>query len=768
MKITTVGCGYVGLCTGTIFAEQGHKVFCIDIDQEKIKKLKKAIIPIYEPGLEKLVKKNIKAKRLFFDTDLKKAVKDSEIIFIAVGTPSLPDGRADLSYVKKAAEEIGKSLNGYKIIINKSTVPIGTGDLVSQIIKKYYKGDFEVVSNPEFLREGTAVFDCQNPDRIVIGCESKKAKEILEKLYKPFQCPIVFTNLKTAEMIKYASNSFLASSISFINSIARICEKVGADVNKVAEGMKLDKRIGKRAFLGAGIGYGGSCFSKDVKALIQIAKDNFTDFQILEKVEEINKAQKKSLISKLNSILPRLLNKKIAIWGLSFKPDTDDLREAPSINIVSELLKQGVKISAYDPVAGFKFKKIFPQISLKKEPYETLKGAEALLILTEWDEFKKIDKNKLKKLLKKPNILDGRNIYNKEEMEKLGLNYISIGREMLEPKVSIVIKDLKILSKLKGLDYRNYEVLVLGEKQRISNEKVKFIHGGNDEALSESNGEILTFLEKETIPERDWLKKATRHFKDPNVGAVGGPAISFKNSNLWERVSACVFESFLGSGGAQLRYLPKGEIKEVEELPSVNLLFKKECFQKVGGFDENLLSGFDTKFCQDLRLKLKKKVIYDPEIKVFNKRGSSLEEHLKKVATYAFHRGFFAKKYKAENIPFKFSYALPSLFFLFLLSTIGLWISRLFQNLTSHPVTLYINGGKILGASVSSFFTPSLLSIFSVILGIYIMSLLFWGLWTSFSEKNIKVGFLSSFAIFLTHFTYGFKFLHGLLSSKLR
>ena len=359
-KIAVIGVGYVGLVTSTCFAELGNQVVGVDIDQKKIANLQKNIIPIFEEGLTELVKQNQQASKLSFTTDVKKAVKSSDIIFIAVGTPSLPDGSVDLSYVKSASESIGKTINSYKVIINKSTVPVGTGNVVKNIIKQFYKGDFDVVSNPEFLREGSAVYDFMNPDRIVIGSDSKKASDIVNKLYSSQDSPIVNTDVKTAEMIKYASNAFLATQISFINSVANICEKIGADVNDVAKGMKLDPRIGQKAFLSAGVGYGGSCFPKDVKGLIQIAHENRVRFDILDAVEDTNLAQKQSLLPKIQTLIGKdLNNQKITVWGLAFKPKTDDVREAPSQVIIKQLIDRGAKVTAVDPIAIDNFKQIF-------------------------------------------------------------------------------------------------------------------------------------------------------------------------------------------------------------------------------------------------------------------------------------------------------------------------------------------------------------------------------------------------------------------------
>jgi len=429
MKVAVIGTGYVGLVQGLCLADLGNEVICIDIDKTKIDNLKKGISPIYEPGIEELLKKNIDAKRIKFETSLARNLKDAELVFIAVGTPPDEDGRADLKYVLTAAEEIGKNISGYKIIINKSTVPIGTGQLVKSTIKKYYEGKFDVVSNPEFLREGSAIEDFMHPDRIVLGTDNgKEAAEKVAKLYEVLGSSILITNLETAEMIKYASNSYLATQISYINSIANICEKLGADVTQVAKGMKLDKRIGAKAFLSAGLGYGGSCFPKDVQAMVQIAKDQEEDFKILEEVEAVNKIQRQKFVQKVVEKIGDVKGKKIAIWGIAFKPKTDDIREAPSITIIESLTDLGASISAYDPVAEENIKKVFPEIKFGEDPISVCKGADCLLIITEWDEFKQLDLQKVKTALKKPIIFDGRNIYNSEEMKRLGLNYYSIGR----------------------------------------------------------------------------------------------------------------------------------------------------------------------------------------------------------------------------------------------------------------------------------------------------------------------------------------------------
>lgn len=429
-KITVIGVGYVGLVTSTCFAELGNKVIGIDIDQQKITNLNKGIIPIYEEGLTELVQKNHKSGNLSFTTDIDKAIKASEIIFIAVGTPPLADGSVNLEYVKMAAESIGKTMNDYKVIINKSTVPIGTGDIVKRIIAQNYKGEFDVVSNPEFLREGTAVYDFMHPDRIIIGNGSPKAQKIVNELYSSQNSTIINTDIKTAELIKYASNAFLATEISFINSIANICEKIGADVTQVSQGMKLDNRISPKAFLSAGVGYGGSCFPKDVKGLIQIAHEHGVRFSILDAVEDTNLAQKQSLLPKIQTLLGEDLSQKnITIWGLAFKPNTDDMREAPSLVVIKQLLDRDVNITVVDPIAINQAKIILNDtVKYEKDLFKSVSNADCLIIITEWPEFKNVDLKQIKKLMKKANIVDGRNIFDKKEMKKLGFEYLSVGR----------------------------------------------------------------------------------------------------------------------------------------------------------------------------------------------------------------------------------------------------------------------------------------------------------------------------------------------------
>ncbi|MBU0979485.1 MAG: UDP-glucose/GDP-mannose dehydrogenase family protein [Nanoarchaeota archaeon] len=434
MIIAVIGTGYVGLTVGTCLANLGNNVICVDIDEKKIEGLKKGIIPIYEPGLSEMVKLNVKEGRLTYTTDTTEAVKRSEIIFIAVGTPSGKDGSVDMSYVKQAAKDIAKGMDSYKVIVDKSTVPVGTADSVKTIIKQNLEKeiDFDMVSNPEFLREGTAIRDFMVPDRIVIGADNGKAKDMMLKLYHDIERtghPILCTDIKSAEIIKYASNAFLATKISFINEIACLCEKMGGDIKTVAKGMGLDSRIGPR-FLQAGVGYGGSCFPKDIKALSKTMKSAGCDARIIDVVEEVNEEQKKSLLPKIKRLLPELEGTRIAVWGLAFKPKTDDMREAPSIVVIDQLKEAGAEVIAFDPVAKDVAKRILKGIEYTDTPLEAATDADALIIVTEWDEFRQLDKVKLKQLMKRPNVIDGRNIYEAEEMAALGFNYISVGREI--------------------------------------------------------------------------------------------------------------------------------------------------------------------------------------------------------------------------------------------------------------------------------------------------------------------------------------------------
>jgi len=432
MKITVVGSGYVGLVVGTCLSELGNDVICLDVDAEKIDKLNNGILPIYEPGLDELFKRNKREGRLIFTTNKEKAIRDSQVIFIAVGTPMGENHEADLRFVKAVAKDIGTYMEDYKVIVDKSTVPVGTAEMVKKTIKDAQKKDIEVdvVSNPEFLREGSAIKDFQNPDRVVIGSDSEKAKQIMDKIYRAVARtgrPVLHTDIKSAELIKYASNAMLATRISFMNELSHLAEKAGADIKMVAKGMGLDTRIGSR-FLQAGVGYGGSCFPKDVQALVQTMKQHGCNASILTAVEEVNQKQKLSLIPKIQKLVSDLKGKTIAVWGLAFKPKTDDMREAPAIMIINELQKLGAKIKVFDPVAEENAKKLLKDVEYAPNPYSALEGADALIICTEWDEFRDLDKEKIKSLLKQPNIIDGRNIYDPKEMKELGFNYICVGR----------------------------------------------------------------------------------------------------------------------------------------------------------------------------------------------------------------------------------------------------------------------------------------------------------------------------------------------------
>jgi len=438
MKITVVGTGYVGLVTGTCLAETGNHVCCVDIDERKVNKLRNGQITIYEPGLEKLFERNLKEERLSFTTSLKEGIQDSEIIFLALPTPPGEDGSADLQYVLGVAEEIGKLLTDYKIIIDKSTVPVGTAEKVHAAIAKNYRGEFDVVSNPEFLREGVAVDDFMKPDRIVIGTTSERAKGLLTELYAPYVRqgnPIIFMDERSAELTKYAANAFLATKISFMNEIAQLCEKLGADVDMVRRGIGSDERIGKR-FLFPGIGYGGSCFPKDVKALIHSSKEVNYEFKILNAVTDVNEIQKSHLVTKIKRYFGDLKGKHFALWGLAFKPNTDDIREAPALDIIAALLENGATVSAFDPEAMNNVKNLLgDKIAFCETPYDCLHNADALIIATEWNEFRTPDFDKIISLLKEPVIFDGRNVFDVSSMEKKGFHYESIGRPLVnQPK----------------------------------------------------------------------------------------------------------------------------------------------------------------------------------------------------------------------------------------------------------------------------------------------------------------------------------------------
>lgn len=431
MEICVIGTGYVGLVVGTCLAEMGNDVICVDNNEEKLAQLKRGIIPIYEPGLEELIKVNVSEKRLSFTSDIKNAVAKSLVCFIAVGTPQGEDGSADLKYVKQVAKSIGESIEKYTVIVDKSTVPVGTAEEVTAIIKSTTNIEFDVVSNPEFLKQGAAVDDFLKPDRVVIGSNSQKATEIMQELYAPFLRtgnPVIIMDVKSAEMTKYAANSFLATKISFMNEIANLCEKVGANAEMVRIGMATDTRIGNK-FLFPGLGYGGSCFPKDVKALIKTGADNNFDMSIIKAANEVNKKQRELFIKKIANKLGNLSGKTIAVWGLAFKPKTNDMREAPSITIIDELLKQGAKIKAYDPKAVETAKLIFGnKIEYAENAYDVLENAEALLLLTEWNEFRRPDFERIKRLLKNSLIFDGRNQYNVERLKEKGITCIQIGR----------------------------------------------------------------------------------------------------------------------------------------------------------------------------------------------------------------------------------------------------------------------------------------------------------------------------------------------------
>jgi len=435
-KIAVVGTGYVGLVTGTCFAETGNQVICIDIDADKVEKMKNGIIPIYEPNLDTIFERNISAKRLSFTTSLEKGIKDAEIIFLALPTPPGEDGSADLSYILGVAEQLGKLITEYKVIVDKSTVPVGTAEKVHAVIAKNAQVDFAVVSNPEFLREGFAVSDFMKPDRVIIGTRDERARKVMESLYRPFVRqgnPIYFMDEKSAELTKYAANSFLATKITFMNEVANFCELVGADVDQVRVGIGSDTRIGKR-FLFPGIGYGGSCFPKDVQALVKSGEDFNFKFEILSAVLKVNQEQKTILFPKIkNFFRGDLSGKKIAVWGLAFKPDTDDIREAPALFMIEALLDAGANISAYDPEALPNVKNsLGAKIDYATDEYSALSGADALLICTEWGIFRNPDFTRMKSLMKDTVLFDGRNLFEIGEMNDKGFYYCSIGRNVIE------------------------------------------------------------------------------------------------------------------------------------------------------------------------------------------------------------------------------------------------------------------------------------------------------------------------------------------------
>jgi len=443
MNIAVIGSGYVGLVTGVCLAHIGHTVICVDNNYEKIKRLKLGKVPIYEPGLEELLKKYLKNKRLSFSTSIVDAAKKSTAIFIAVGTPSKKNGEADLTYVENVAGDIARAMDSYKLIVEKSTVPADTGQRIKRTIamnlpKKFRKGsevtlDFDVASNPEFLRESCAVHDFMNPDRVVIGVESTKAERLLREIYAPLKPTMVVTDINSAELIKHASNSFLAAKISFINAIAQICDHVGADVLKVAEGMGFDKRIGRK-FLDAGIGYGGSWFPKDVDAFIRLSEKNGYHFNLLKEVRNVNEEQRALFVRLIEDKLWIIKDKVIGVLGVAFKSNTDDMRNAPSIGIIETLQREGAKVKVYDPQAMPNAKKVFKDVTYCKDPYALAKGCDCLLLLTEWDEFRKLDFKKIKRVMKHAILFDGRNLYHDQNLKASGFEYYGVGRGMLERK----------------------------------------------------------------------------------------------------------------------------------------------------------------------------------------------------------------------------------------------------------------------------------------------------------------------------------------------
>jgi len=429
MNIAIIGSGYVGLVTGTCFAEVGHQVICVDNDVKKVERLRAGQIPIYEPGLEDLIRKNVQLNRLQFTDSIADGVEKSQVVFIAVPTPPQPDGSVDLSYIEKVARSIAEVMTSYKVVVDKSTVPVKTGERVADTIRRYGKKgiDFDVVSNPEFLREGSAVADLMNPDRIVFGVSGERAIPLMEAIYQPFRAPMMVTDLNSAELIKHASNSFLALKISYINAVAAICEASGADVTKVAEGMGADHRIGK-AFLNPGLGYGGSCFPKDLSAFIKIAEELGYDFQLLKVVEQINRDQLERFLKKMRSILWVLNEKNIGLLGLAFKGNTDDIRSSVAIELAKRLLGEGARIRAFDPKGMDKCRETYPQIPLAQDAYEAAKDADALVIGTEWQDFKVLDWVKIREAMRTPVLFDGRNLLVPNEMRALGFEYHSVGR----------------------------------------------------------------------------------------------------------------------------------------------------------------------------------------------------------------------------------------------------------------------------------------------------------------------------------------------------
>jgi UDPglucose 6-dehydrogenase len=432
MQIAVIGTGYVGLVTGACFAEFGVDVTCVDVDAEKISRLEAGIMPIYEPGLEHLVSKNVQAGRLRFTTDTQAAVEQALVIFISVGTPPLPDGSPDLSFVESAARSVAEHMNGYKVIVTKSTVPIGTGERIRSLVKNHQKRElaFGVVSNPEFLREGAAINDFMRPDRVVIGSADQEAIAIMRDLYRPLyliEAPVVITSLEAAELTKYAANAFLATKISFINEIANLCEKIGCDVHDVARAMGMDKRIGSK-FLHPGPGFGGSCFPKDTRALASVARQFGSASLIVDAVIDVNQKQRTAMLPKIEKLIGSLAGKTVAVLGLAFKPETNDIREAPAQDIIQGLLEKGAHIRAYDPVAMEETARVIPNVEYAEDEYEAVKDADALVIVTEWNQFRALDMSRIRDLMKSAKIADLRNIYDPDDLRKLGFDYVGVGR----------------------------------------------------------------------------------------------------------------------------------------------------------------------------------------------------------------------------------------------------------------------------------------------------------------------------------------------------
>lgn len=432
MHIAVIGTGYVGLVTGACFAEFGVEVTCVDVDETKIERLKKGIIPIYEPGLDQIVEKNSKAGRLHFTTDIKTAVEQALVVFLAVGTPPKEDGSPDMSYYRQAAKDVAEAMNGYKVLVTKSTVPIGTGKWLKEFVgeNQKVKTNFGVASNPEFLREGAAIDDFMRPDRVVIGSNEEDAIAIMKDLYRPLyliETPIVITSLEAAELIKYAANAFLATKITFINEIANLCDAIGCDVHDVARGMGMDNRIGRK-FLHPGPGYGGSCFPKDTRALTTVADQFGVETLIVDAVVEANERQRQAMIPKIQKLVGDFKDKQIGVLGLSFKPETDDMRESPAIDIIKELVTRGARVKAFDPVAMEEARHCLPDIEYAADEYDAINGADALVFITEWNQFRALDMEKVKSLLKAPKIADLRNIYEPDVMRELGFEYVGVGR----------------------------------------------------------------------------------------------------------------------------------------------------------------------------------------------------------------------------------------------------------------------------------------------------------------------------------------------------